>query len=133
MNVTLTTIARWETSRPPRRLALRQLERVARTEGMDAIAATMRAAIQRELNRDELTIEQEVWTDALLDILENRNIPEVEKIWSEVYPKILRGVSIISRKAPKSGAQANAITLAGWAVQYEEASGAKNDAKKKTR
>jgi transcriptional regulator with XRE-family HTH domain len=73
LNMAIRTIARYETVRPPRGLALVQLQRTAEAHGLDEYAAVFRRAAAAAVGVEpDLTSEQ--FRDALLRSLED---PEV--------------------------------------------------------
>lgn len=49
LKVTVTTVARWETTRPPRILRLAQIERLARMNNKDILAGLFQSEIQQQL------------------------------------------------------------------------------------
>ena len=61
----ISTVVRYESTRPPRGVRLAQMERLARTEGKNEIALALHEALNRELNRPTSGYEAEAWAQGI--------------------------------------------------------------------
>lgn len=82
MKTAITTIARYETSRPPRGRALVQLEKIARENGFEEYANVFRDALNEDLGGDLQSIEVMDVTHALYTFIGR---PTSSAITEEMY------------------------------------------------
>lgn len=101
LGVAITTIARWETQRPPGGKVLHALERLARTHKENDLAMAFSRALALEMDSD-LEPEQQIWTAAIGELFRNRKI-------TPGWPRVAKTIRLELESLVKAGNKGLAI------------------------
>ncbi len=115
MNVTVVTVCRWETSRPPSGLSLLQLDGFARGSGANEIAETFKAAISEECPRQYIVtrLPERAGEAALTELRAYKDVPCIDR----EYRKALRALERAHRRLIEE-ARANIRTGGSGLMAY---------------
>lgn len=106
LNKTVTTVARWETSRPPKGKMLLELHDFALRGGLPEIATVFKDALAREKGVLEVyrTPEEKAWCWAIVDVLRNRGNEPVLHAWVELYYGLQKAIRVLLEQAEAGAA-----------------------------
>ena len=122
LGIAITTVARWETSRPPRGAMLLKLAWFSTQKNCKEEAAIFQKHVDREITGD---VEEDVWAWGVREILRHRSIPAVAEAWTRIYPLIKRAIGTIAENVQEDDDELAMITsdlvvLSGWANHYRD-------------
>ena len=100
MKMAISTIVRYESTRPPRGEVNDQFHKLARSNGLFELASAFkRARLSARLSGIPLTIEENIWCHALLDLMRNRRLPGIEKECEALYRSLANAYSDFAKQA----------------------------------
>lgn len=95
------TVARWETSRPPRGAELAEILAFAVQANQPAAASVLARALGDDLQmrgqRIPWTIEEGLAADVLFLAMRNRHVPEVQRSWRRAKAALLTAFRLIAK------------------------------------